>query len=168
MRPGRFICASQESAAPTMTADSQLRKVKRRPIAPLRSLPRPIISKSERAFLSGPLNCDTPQKWHTQYWVYALTRLLSYGAAMPYRLTGEAFFLRPIGRHEARRLRADLPRTQWSLSLSCVTEWRRDHQDDQRPESQEQLAWQGLEELEGPRFPHNNKVARSFPRARGN
>jgi len=72
---------------------------------------------------------------------------------MPYRLTGEAFFLRPIGRHEARRLRADLPRTQWSLSLSCVTEWRRDHQDDQRPESQEQLAWQGLEELEGPRLP---------------
>ncbi len=55
MLPRPFICASQERTASTVTTNIQPWKVKRRPIAPLRLLPQPRISKSDHAF-SEPLS----------------------------------------------------------------------------------------------------------------
>ena len=82
MLPGPFICASQESAAPTVTTNIQLRKVKRWPIAPLRSLPQPIISKSERAFCRAHLRnkrlyCSAPVWGRGSVWIIHINHLIA-------------------------------------------------------------------------------------------
>jgi len=50
-----------------------------------------------------------------------------------YRLSDEAVVLRQLDHAEARRLLADLPRMQWTRTLSSVGEWQPVHPGDPQP-----------------------------------